>query len=288
MSLGLQATKRRMQSVSSTRKITNAMHLVATSKFKSWKNKVDGTSLYADELKSLFAQIFISLEDEDLQSYFENKKSVGKKLYIIVTSSLGLCGGYNYNIYKEIKPLLNKEDELVIIGTKGNNYFIRNGYNVNSNFENIYTNFSFLKVKDLANYALSRVRTAQVNSINIVYTKFVNSITFTPVVETLYPMNKDSIESSLQISKKEEFVLIEPSPIEVLDILIPLYFQNILYGRLVESGASEQASRRNAMEAATDNADELISKLQIDYNKARQSSITQEITEVVSGANALE
>ena len=121
MSLGLQATKRRMQSVASTRKITNAMHLVATSKFKAWKNKVDGTSIYADELKSLFAQIFINLEDEDLQSYFENKKSVGKKLYIIVTSSLGLWGGYNYNIDKEIKPLINKYHQIIVICTKCNN-----------------------------------------------------------------------------------------------------------------------------------------------------------------------
>ena len=145
-----------------------------------------------------------------------------------------------------------------------------------------------MKVKDLANYALSRVRTLNVDSINIVYTKLVNSITFTPVIETLYPLSKDSLNVSLDITKKEEFVIIEPTPKEVLDVLVPLYFQNILYGRLVESGASEQASRRNAMEAATDNADELISKLQIDYNKARQSAITQEITEVVSGANALE
>ena len=288
MSLGLQATKRRMQSVASTRKITNAMHLVATSKFKAWKNKVDGTSIYADELKSLFAQIFVSLTDEEIENYFSKKKENGKKLYIIVTSSLGLCGGYNYNIYKEIKPLINKDDELIVIGTKGNNYFKRNGYNVNSDFENIYNSFSFLKVKDLANYALSRVRTLNVDSINIVYTKLVNSITFTPVIETLYPLSKDSLNVSLDITKKEEFVIIEPTPKEVLDVLVPLYFQNILYGRLVESGASEQASRRNSMETATDNADELISKLQIDYNKARQSAITQEITEVVSGANALE
>ncbi|MGN1295364.1 MAG: ATP synthase F1 subunit gamma [Bacilli bacterium] len=288
MSLGLQATKRRMQSVSSTRKITNAMHLVATSKFKAWKNKVDGASVYADELKSLFAQIFISLSNEEIEDYFSKKNEVGKKLYIIVTSSLGLCGGYNYNVYKEIKPLIKEDDELIVIGTKGNNYFKRSGYNVNSDFEDLYSGFSFLKVKDLASYALSRVRTLNVDSINIVYTKFVNSIAFTPAVETLYPLNKDSLDISLNLGKKEEFVLIEPTPKEVLDVLVPLYFQNILYGRLIESGASEQASRRNAMESATDNADELISKLQIDYNKARQGAITQEITEVVSGANALE
>lgn len=286
MSLGLQATKRRMVSVNSTRKITNAMHLVATAKFKTWKNKMEKSSEFANELKSLFAQVSSSIDKEEFDSFFKSNKKSNKKLYIIITSSLGLCAGYNYNVFKAIKEYVKNEDEVICIGSKGVNYLQNNGYKIDPTFQDIFTHFDYEQVKKLAMCSLSKIRTNQVDEINIIYTQFINSITFTPKVEKLYPLEKLEVEQKEDCTFKDMHALIEPDVKTVLDYIVPLYFESILFGRLVESEVSEQACRRNAMESATDNAEEIISSLQLDYNKARQASITQEITEIVAGANA--
>lgn len=283
MASGLQQTKRRINSVNSTKKITNAMKLVATAKLKTWKNKLQGNNDYASSLHSLMNVLLKSISQEDKEKVFGESKS-SSTLFIIVTSTLGLCGGYNYNLYKEVIPQINKEnDKILIIGTKGNNYFSRNGYNVDSSFINALQDYDYNQVRKMNNHIMSMLHLGEIGSIKIAFTSFKNSITFIPKIEEIYPISE--IEGE-EITRKEMEMLIEPSPIVVLENIVPLYIESLINSRLIESSVSEQASRSNAMESATDNAEEIINKLQIEYNKARQQAITQEITEIVGGANA--
>ena len=283
MASGLQATKRRINSVDSTKKITKAMKLVATAKLKTWKNKLQGNNVYASSLHSLMNVLLKSISQDDKELVFGKSES-NSTLFIIITSTLGLCGGYNYNLYKEVVPYINKDkDQVLVIGTKGLSYFKRNGYNVDSKFVNALQDYDYNLVRKMNNHIMSKLKLNEIGNIKIAYTAFKNSITFIPKIEEIYPISE--IEGE-EISRKELDMLIEPTPIVVLENLVPLYIESLINSRLIESSVSEQASRSNAMESATDNAEEIINKLQIQYNKARQQAITQEITEIVGGANA--
>lgn len=286
MSLGLQATKRRINSVNNTKKITNAMKLVATSKLRLWKNKLCGTDIYASSLHHLMGVLSLSVDKEKLKELYPFDDMVDSTLFIVISSSLGLCGGYNYGVYKLADKEINKDKDIVLsIGTKGTSYFTKNKYNVDSSFVDLLNNYNNDKVRELRNHVMSMLDLKKVSRVKIIYTSFVNSITFIPRVEDVFPITTlDDVE----ISHKEKDMLIEPSPEIVLKNVIPLYIESLLRGRIVEANVSEQASRSNAMDSATDNAKDILNKLQIQYNKARQQAITQEITEIVGGANAQE
>ena len=283
MASGLQATKRRINSVNSTKKITNAMKLVATAKLKTWKNKLLGNNEYASSLHSIMNVLLKSISQEDKEKVFGESKS-DSTLFIVVTSTLGLCGGYNYNLYKEVIPQIDKnKDKILVIGTKGYNYFKRNGYEVDDSFISSLQDYDYNEVRKINKKIMSLLNLGEIGSIKIAYTHFKNSITFIPTIEEIYPISHIDGE---EITQKELEMLIEPNPIVVLENIVPLYIESLINSRLIESSVSEQASRSNAMESATDNAEEIINKLQIEYNKARQQTITQEITEIVGGANA--
>lgn len=286
MSLGLQATKRRISSVNNTKKITNAMKLVATSKLRIWKNKLGGTSVYASTLHHLMGVLSLCIGKENLKAVYPYDETVDSTLYIIITSSLGLCGGYNYGVYKLAQKQIDKsKDKVIVIGTKGYSYFNKNKYNVDDKFVNLLNDYDLQKVRELRNYVMSLLDNRKVSKVRIIYTSFINSITFIPKCEDVFPLTNIDGEEPTQ---KEKDMLIEPNPEIVLKNIIPLYIESLINGRIIESSVSEQASRSNAMDSATDNAKDILSKLQIQYNKARQQAITQEITEIVGGANAQE
>ena len=152
MSLGLQATKRRISSVNNTKKITNAMKLVATSKLRIWKNKLGGTSVYASTLHHLMGVLSLCVGKENLKAVYPYDETVDSTLYIIITSSLGLCGGYNYGVYKLAQKQIDKsKDKVVVIGTKGYSYFNKNKYNVDDKFVNLLNDYDLQKVRELRN-----------------------------------------------------------------------------------------------------------------------------------------
>ena len=281
MSLGIIATKRRIKSVNSTKKITKAMQLVSTSKLKRCRDIFDRNSVYTNETLSMVQEVLSKIKESE--NKYLVKKNIKSKLYIVITSNLGLCGGYNANVMSLVKEVVNKdEDYLITIGTKGNSFLKKNNYNVVHNVEEETTGNEQLISKQIASIALDMFVNDKIGEVNIIYTKFVNSLTFKADNLLLLPIkvnkeNKDNVNKEL---------LIEPNEEEVLNELLPFYFNSIVYGCLIESHVSEQASRRTAMENATDNAEEIGASLLIQYNKARQSAITQEITEVVAGANA--
>jgi F-type H+-transporting ATPase subunit gamma len=208
-----------------------------------------------------------------------------KNLYIIVTSSLGLCASYNYNIFRTIDPLLKPDDELVLIGQKGYLHYKEKSYKHYDDFVNLMDACTFDNVKKLRHFFFHIYRTRTYQSVTMVYTTYKNSLSFLPTVKRLLPydMGALGITAETQPAYKPIF---DPDPKQVLALILPHYIDASVFNKLLESELSEQCSRRNAMETATDSADKITDSLKIVYNKKRQNAITQEITEVVAGANA--
>lgn len=285
MARGLQATKRRIRSVSATRKITKAMELVATAKLKKTKDRLEGVKGYTDEVMDMVAHILSKAVDAESPYFVKNDSPA--TLYIVVTSSMGLCGGYNSNLLKYFMSEFNKAtDDVITIGLKGYVYLRNREVKARKAYNDDSTGQEYYQAKVAAKEALHLYTQGHYGKVCLVYTRFVNSVTFQPVVATLLPVDKDQFNVKEKEGKFKVDTLFEPDASSIINALIPMYFESTLYGRLVESHVSEQASRRLAMENASDNADEIIDKLLLDYNKARQAAITQEISEIVAGANA--
>ena len=264
MAQELANTKKRIQSVNSTLKITKAMELVANAKLKRWKNKMENITQYLLEMSDIISTCAGSYDPfnmsiDELKKY-ENTSSV---LYIVVTSSLGLCGGYNYNVFKFLNNKIKPEDKVIILGTKGLIKYSHTDLNLDDDYVSLLDKFD--------SYA-SR------NLIDKIINEYKNSLTFIPNDIRILPFeNKDN--------KTNDNIIFDPNKEEVLSLLIPKYLDVLMYGKLTEAIVCEHASRRNAMDTATDNGKELSQKLMLEYNKARQQAITQEITEISSAAN---
>ena len=281
---GMQEIKRRIKSVESTKKITKAMELVAASKLQKTRKQLDQSKPYYTEVAQTVAQILANNQGDNENVYLRENKKTDKEVYIVIGSSLGLCGGYNANLFKEIKDVIRDDDYVFTIGSKVTSYLSKNHQGVvDSQYNDLNTTLSFKDVTRLVSKLISMYSNQEIKKIKIVYTEFINNLTFKPRIVTLLPIDPDSFED-IEISNKE--TLFEPSPDEVLNNLIPMYLQAVIYGYLIESVTSENASRRTSMENATDNADELTEQLLLKYNQARQTAITNEISEIVAGANA--
>ncbi|MEG0034041.1 MAG: ATP synthase F1 subunit gamma [Bacilli bacterium] len=286
MSSSLIETKKRIATINSTTKITKAMKLVASVKFKRWKDFYNENLSYADAMKNTVIKTLRSVDFNNTKVKMPDCLKVyseTKNLYIVVTSTLGLCAGYNYNMYKLLDKTITEEDEIIVIGEKGYIHYKNNFKNLNSDFVNLLNNFSYDEVKRLRHFIIKLYRTRTYASINLVYTKYLNSLTFVPEILRIIPLDYDINQN---VAKVNYEAILEPSPNEVLKLIIPHYVDSLLYSKMMETALAEFASRRNAMENATNNADELLDKLRIEYNKKRQAGITEEIIEVVSGAAA--
>lgn len=276
MAQSLHKTKRRIASVNSTKKITKAMELVATVKLKKFKDVMTRNSLYSDELINLIHNLFSSCEDSYDNKYINEGKS-NETLYVIVNSNLGLCASFNNDIYNFVIKNVPKENSTICtVGLKGQNFYSKEGYKVIDSYTSLNEKLVYEDVLKFGNYLHSEFLSNKYKRVQLVYTKYVNSIKFVPNMITLFPIKNE----------EKKFVLepiFDPSVTNLIETLVPIYVVSTIYQKIIESQVSEQASRRTAMENATDNADEIIDELTLEYNKARQTAITQEISEVVSG-----
>ncbi len=281
MAMSMQQTKARIKSVASTKKITKAMELVATAKLKTAKSINAKVAPYRDEVFEIVSYCVENV-DKSTNKYLNENTNSDKKLFIIVTSTLGLCGGYNVNIEKFAASQIDKEkDEIVLIGTKATSYFNNNGYTINRIIDLPSLDIKETASKDLMNYIIHQYDLGKYQSVQFLTTRFINSMTFNPESIQLLPLK--NLKNTQKLKKE---LLFEPSPEEVLNNLIPFYLVTALKTLILESMLCEQASRRTAMETATDNAEEIQEKLLLEFNKSRQASITQEITEISGAANA--
>lgn len=277
-----QALRSRIKSVNSTRKITKAMEMIANAKLFRLRNKMESNRIYAKKLEGTVKDIVQNTIELDNPLLISN--GVGKKFVIVFCSDLGLCGGYNQNVLKKIKEVVNKDDLVYLVGSSLNSTLKEAGYE-SENKEIIHTDtLSFQDLKEIVEIGVEKYLNKEVGGVYIIYTQFINTMTFEAEVDTLLPF-------SVKKEKKEEHeqieTLFEPDPATILDYLVPLMISNVAYSDWMESAVSEQGSRRMAMKTATDNADELSEELLLEYNKARQAAITQEITEIVGGSSAV-
>ncbi len=275
----LNKTKRRIRSVNYTKKITSAMELVSTIKLKRYKNVMLSYQNYIEEISSFVFNVLKGINDQNSIEKYIVDKNASKDLVIVISSNLGLCASFNNDIVKFVSSNINKDDvELLLIGNKANKPLEQLGYSLNKDYINLNENINYSDLRNLSNKLLDEFLKEKYKSIKVVYTKFVNSIRFNPSVITLLPFDINKVS----LTSNQYPPIYDSDPKTLIEEIMPLYISSTLYQKVVESEVSQQASRRNAMEAATDNADELIDKLTIEYNKARQASITQEITEVIS------
>ena len=285
MALGLNKTKRRIASVRSTQKITKAMGMVATVKLKRFKDAHFASEEYFASLKEAMGRCFAFLNKKDQTPYLEEKREAKGDLVIFLTSDLGLCAAYNSNLFRFLDQTIDKErDSVIPLGAKGLSHLLHEGgYCLEeAGAYGLSLNFTPREIEASAKKLQEAFLVGKYRRIKVIYTHYVNSLSFLPQEYTLLPVK-------LEYAKKsdEEWCppLFEPSAKEQGELLMGQYLSSALSCLINESQLSEQASRRNAMDSANDNADELLQQLSVEYNKARQSSITQEITEVVAGAS---
>ena len=277
MAQALNKTKRRIASVKSTKKITEAMELVATVKLKKFKNKMEANQFYVREIESIISHLFGVLQDEENPYLKEGKGE--KNLVVVINSNLGLCASYNSNIFNFVNNNLDKEkDTLMTIGIKGELNYEKEGFELNKDYSFINDKLDYSDVVKFGRSLHSEFLQGKYKSVKLLYTKYINSLRFEPTLVTLFPLKQEGATNNIGYEP-----IYDPNVKTLIDELVPIWLSSSLYQKLIESTVSEQASRRTAMENANDNADELIDKLTIEFKKARQASITQEILEVVAG-----
>lgn len=276
--------KRRIKGITSTKQITKAMEMVASAKLRKAGLQLDRSRPYYRTVLENIQSVLSSTNN--IRHPFLEKREVKNSLYIILAADRGLAGGYNSNIFKIAESKIKHKKEqtsLIVVGIRAREYFKRRGYNIVESFVGINEVPTFADAQKIANPALKMFLNREIDEINLVYTEFVGTLSYVPTVMKILP--------SENVDKKKDgpnvLVEFEPSPEEVLDHLIPEYINSTIFGALIESSSSEQAARRFAMSAATENAEEMIDDLQLNYNRARQAAITSELSEIVTGAEAL-
>ena len=274
--------KRRIKSVGSTRQITKAMELVSSSKLRKAKTRAEQGRPYFEELYRSMCEI--ASANTDFSTVFTQKREVKHRLFIVIAGDRGLAGGYNSNLLKLAAAAHENDTEkpkIIAIGRKAIEYFTKRGYELAGSFANIAEDIKPSKVYDIANIAIDMFKRGEVDDVQLFYTTFVSSLTQEPQQMAVLPMQTQKLDNY-------GTMCYDPSPEAVFNRIVPRFTASLLQCAIVESFASEQGARRTAMESATDNADEMIASLSLLYNRARQASITQELTEIVGGANALE
>lgn len=276
--------KRRIRGISNTKQITKAMELVSSAKLKRARVRIEKSRPYYNTVLDNIQDILTTTGN--MKHPLLDNREVKSSLYIVVAADRGLAGGYNAGVIRLAEKNIKEQNintKIIAVGSKARDYFKRRNYDVSGEFVGIIEEPNFSHARKIGNLALELYKNKEVDEINIVYTRFLGTISQRPAIMRLLP----SAEVHKESKKRKTISEFEPSTEEVLSYLIPKYIQSSIFGALIESSCSEQAARRIAMESATDNAEEMIDELQISYNRARQAAITMEISEIVSGAEAL-
>ena len=284
MAANMKAVKLRIKSVQSTMQITKAMELVASSKLRKAKERAEVCRPYFETMHQTLVDI--AQGNTDFSSVYARESGNEKRCYVRIAGDRGLAGGYNTNLFKCLEAASVNQDFLVLpIGKKAVEYSKRNGFAcVTESFGEI-ADVSVADCFEMANLLCGEFKKGEFGHIDLCYTKFVSMLSQQPSAIPVLPL-KDLTDKQ-DTKSIRNLILYEPDASEVFDAIVPEYLAGLIYGAVCESVASELAARRTAMEAATNNAEEMIEKLNLHYNRARQASITQEITEIVGGAEGV-
>ena len=280
MSQNVTKIKSRIKSVSGAYKVTSAMKLVSTVKLKQWKNKMIANKDYSTQLQEV-VDLLLLFSKKSKSPFLERNDGVNKKLFIIISSTLGLCGSYNNNIFKVSDAKLEKQDEAIILGKKGMAHYANEEFKVVEGYDDYSSLFDKKLINKLSEFIFDEYQKKTYSEIHIIYSEYKNSLVFLAKDYQLLPFEYEKQETN------EFSPILEPSGEELIRELIPFYLKTNIHSKLLESAVCEQAARSNAMENATNNAKEILDELKIEFNKARQTAITQEIIEIVSASQAV-
>ncbi len=311
----LKAIRDRIQSVKNTKKITEAMRLVAAAKVRRAQAQVLASRPFADRLAQVLYGLQGRLKFEEANLPLLRQRQVKTVGLLVVSGDRGLCGGYNANVIKKTeiraKELMAEglNVQLVVVGRKAAQYFQRRDYNIAKSYVGLDQIPSAAQASEIGDVLLNLFLSDTVDRFELIYTKFVSLISSKPVIQTLLPMDPQGLEVQddeifrltvrggnftvdrekleSKVAALPQDMIFEQDPVQILDSLLPLYLGNQLLRSLQEASASELASRMTAMNNASENASSLMGSLTLTYNKARQAAITQELLEVVGGANAI-
>ena len=279
--------KRRKESIQSTGQITKAMKLVSTVKLQKAKTRAENSLPYFNYMYQTVSSML--KKSATLSHPSLNAGSSPKKAIIVITSNRGLAGGYNSNVIKLVTGSgIAKEDAVIYsVGRKGRDALARRGYKIAADYSEVMNEPMFKDAVDIGREVLGAFASGEIGEIYIAYTVFKNTVVHIPTFLKLLPVEFDEQDKKEDAGSDLVLMNYEPAAEEALNLIIPKYINSLIYGALVQALASENGARMQAMDAATSNADEMISNLSLLYNRARQSSITQELTEIIAGANAI-
>ena len=298
---GIREIKQRISSINDTRHITKAMKLISTSKLKKARKQLDDVLPFFKKTRVAIVDILSDNKDHDSRYIMKKGKKYDKRSgYLIISGDKGLAGGYNINLFKltekHIKDNPKKEDPILFIaGRTGREYFTSKGYEVYDDFKYPVQDPDIFRSREMSDVLTEQYDLGAFDELYIVYTDLVTSLLMQPKIVKFLPIDVEKIEERLNEESEETHVsqtgfvsmIYEPSVDEVFRVLVAKYMKGIVYGAMVESFTSELNARMMAMESATNNADDMIGELTLKYNTARQAAITQELTEIVSGATVL-
>ena len=279
--------KRRRESIESTEQITKAMKLVSTVKLQKARQKAESARPYTNVLYDTVCEILRKTEGTS-HPYLE-ERTEGKTAVILVSGNRGLCGGYNQNIIKKVTELPDPKENLWIyaFGKKGIEGLRGKGYVIRKDLSEVVNEPLYKDAIAISEELLKEFKEGKIARIYLAYTEFKNTVVHTPKLIQLLPVRHEETEKDGRDTNALPMNF-EPNDETVLDSLVPQYMTSLIYGALLQSVASENGARMTAMDAATDNAEEMIGKLALQYNRARQGSITQELTEIIAGRNAVQ
>ncbi|MBM4761530.1 ATP synthase F1 subunit gamma [Bacillus sp. B15-48] len=283
----LRDIKNRIVSTKKTSQITKAMEMVSSSKWSRGVSNAKAFVPYMEKIQEVTASI--ALGSQDINHPMLNSRPVKKTGYLVITSDRGLAGAFNSNVLREVYQTIqsrhksNDEFAIIAIGRVGRDFFLKKGMNVVLEIIGVADQPSFSEIKDIASSTVGMFSDETFDELYLYYSHYVSAISQVVTDKKLLPLT-DLETSSGQLTSYE----FEPNAEQILEVLLPQYAESLIYGALLDSKASEHAARMNAMKNATDNAKDLIGQLDLSYNRARQAAITQEITEIVGGAAALE
>lgn len=283
---GIKEIKTRMTSVESTKQITKAMELVASSKLRKAKERAESSRPYFTTMYNTIKDI--SQSSRGIKNDFLRQRDVKNKCYIVVAGDRGLAGGYNSNILKaSVAHMEGKREKVISIGKKAHEFFNKRSYDILKSVPSV-EDCGYDNVLEISNEVMGLYKKGEIDEVYMAYTEFVSPLVQNVKLIKVLPLALEKEENQFQEQPvRKGKVQYLPSAEAVLGYIIPKYVTGTIYGGVIESFASEQGARRTAMESATDNADEMLSDLDLKYNRARQSAVTQEITEIVGGVEAL-
>ena len=293
MPANLKEVRIRIGSVKSTQQITKAMKMVSAAKLRKATDRILQIRPYSEHLSSILGNILSSVGSE-IEMEYGKVREINKVLVVVITSDRGLCGAFNANTAKAAKSLINEkysdladngQVELLFVGKKGADLLKKNFKNANSKFQGLFGDLTFDKVAEAAEYIMDGYTRGEFDRVEVVYGKFKNAAVQLTTVEQFLPVVNEVDEDAAPTNHDYIF---EPGKEEILLELIPKILKTQFFRYLLDSNASEHGARMTAMDSATENAEELLKSLKLSYNRARQAAITTEITEIVSGAAALE